>query len=134
VVARALAKRPEERWSTCRAFVHGLQAAAMAEDRRLASLSGETLIPGVPFVRPEELDTDAATEPPSTQPMVPDTRAAEHEAPPADTVGEEAVARQGSRRWIRPALAASLVVLLVLVAVSLIPGIGRIGRNGPATK
>ncbi|MBV8078126.1 MAG: hypothetical protein JO284_17085, partial [Planctomycetaceae bacterium] len=134
VVARALAKRPEERWPTCRAFVHGLQAAAMAEDRRLASLGGETLIPGVPPVRPEELDTDAATEPPSTQPMVPDTRAPEHEPTPADAVDEEAVARQGSRRWIRPALAASLVVLLVLVAVTLIPGIGRIRRNDPATK
>ena len=134
VVARALAKQPEDRWPTCRAFVLGLQAAAVAEDRRLASLSGETLIPGVPSVRPEELDTDAATEPPSTQPMVPDTRAPEHEPPPADTVGEEAVARQGSRRWIRAALAASLVVLLALVAMTLIPGIGRIGRNGPATK
>ena len=42
-------------------------------------------------------------------------------------------ARQGSSRWIRAALAASLVVLLALVAVTLIPGIGRIGRNGPAT-
>ena len=134
VVARALAKQPEDRWPTCRAFVLGLQAAAMAEDRRLTSLSGETLIAGVPSVRPEDLNTDAATEPPSTQPMVPDTRSAEHEPSPADTVGEEAVDRQGSRRWIRAALAASLVVLLALVAMNLIPGIGRIGRNGPATR
>ena len=80
VVARALAKRPEDRWPTCRAFVLGLEAAAMAEDHRLASLSGETLIVGVPSVRPEELDTDAATEPPSTQPMVPDPHVAEHRA------------------------------------------------------
>ena len=75
VVARALAKRPEDRWPTCRAFVLALEAAAVAEDGRLAALGGETLVAGVPSVRPEETDTDAATEPPSTQPMVPDTHA-----------------------------------------------------------
>ena len=42
VPARALAKRPEERRPTCRAFVLGLESAALAEDARLASEKGAT--------------------------------------------------------------------------------------------
>src|SRR5262249_42875961 len=36
VVARALAKAPEERWPNCRAFVLGLESAALAADGQLA--------------------------------------------------------------------------------------------------
>jgi formylglycine-generating enzyme required for sulfatase activity len=35
-VARALAKRPEERWPTCRAFVHALILGAREDDRRMS--------------------------------------------------------------------------------------------------
>jgi serine/threonine-protein kinase len=42
VLARALAKKPEERWPTCRAFVLALTEAARHHDGRLAPASGST--------------------------------------------------------------------------------------------
>lgn len=44
-VARALAKRPEDRWPSCRALVLALEAAAVAEDGRLATSDSGTWAP-----------------------------------------------------------------------------------------
>ena len=40
VVARALAKPPDQRWPTCRAFVHALVVAAREDDRRMSAAAG----------------------------------------------------------------------------------------------
>jgi formylglycine-generating enzyme required for sulfatase activity len=44
VVARALAKQPEQRWPTCREFVRALIAAAQEDDRRAPDPAATTLI------------------------------------------------------------------------------------------
>jgi formylglycine-generating enzyme required for sulfatase activity len=46
-VARALAKRPEERWPTCRAFVQALEAGAREDDRRASTPGVESVAPPV---------------------------------------------------------------------------------------
>src|SRR4051794_7603351 len=46
VVARALEKRPEDRWPNCRAFVLALAEAVHTEGGRLAPQGGSTLVAG----------------------------------------------------------------------------------------
>jgi serine/threonine-protein kinase len=62
VVGRALAKEPGARWPTCRAFVLGLEAAALAEDGRRGPEteprplgSGASTIDMVPITEPQEV-------------------------------------------------------------------------------
>lgn len=56
VVARALAGRPEDRWSSCEEFLHHLRAACEADERRLlrprrgAEAPGSEILPGYRLV------------------------------------------------------------------------------------
>lgn len=51
VVARALAKRPEERWPNCRAFVHELRARGGARSRRRSRLPVQPIFLPLPSIR-----------------------------------------------------------------------------------
>ena len=55
VVARALAKPPEQRWPTCRAFVHALIVAAREDDRRRSVPAGNPAGPSAVGARRSSL-------------------------------------------------------------------------------
>jgi hypothetical protein len=120
-VARALAKRPEERWPTCRAFVLGLEAAAVAADGRLASSSGSTPAP----IAPTEIPRGPTT-------TLPATRIGDEKP----RLLEEGATLAPRRRLRRVVFAGLAVALTGLVAVPLAsrfrPARGTVQKVGPA--
>ncbi len=110
VVARALAKPPAERWPTCRAFVHALIVAAREDDRR----------------------TSVAAANPAGPPAVGATKLLETQGSPPISpirVGDEDSSRVAAGatagRFVRAGLAALVVVLGLVLAVIVIPRLGR---------
>jgi formylglycine-generating enzyme required for sulfatase activity len=99
-VARALAKKPEERWPTCHEFVRALIVGAREDDRRATAPAA------------------AETKPPETQvpPPIPPTR--------IDDGSSSGVSPgvQAASGWLRSAVLLALPLLLVLLmAAVLIP-------------
>jgi len=120
VLARALAKRPEERWPTCRAFVLGLESAALAEDARLAAEKGATTRLKPRDVQPH-VEADVATDT-----LLLDQKSPE-EASRGNTGPKRSAASRPSSTW------RNLVVmgggLLVLLAVATYIARNYIARN-----
>jgi serine/threonine-protein kinase len=67
VLVRALAKRPEQRWPSCRAFVTGLEAVAIRADGALATTRQSTLVPDTLGRSAEAPEANGATKLPETE-------------------------------------------------------------------
>jgi formylglycine-generating enzyme required for sulfatase activity len=102
-LARALAKRPEERWPTCRAFVHALITGAREDDRRASAPAANPAAGG-------------ATKLEETQepPPIPPTRIDD-----GSPSGLAAVATAMRHHWLW--VFSSAVVIAGLAAVLMIP-------------
>jgi formylglycine-generating enzyme required for sulfatase activity len=109
-VARALAKRPEKRWPTCRDFVRALNVAAREDDRR-ATAPTATLVR--PAVAPTKLPETQAP-PPIPLPRIDD----------ADPLGVLARVMNGRPRGARLGV---LAVLLAVLAGALV--FSRLGQD-----
>jgi formylglycine-generating enzyme required for sulfatase activity len=120
VVARALAKKPEERWPTCREFVRALVAARSGDARR-SSRSGS----GSP--------TQGASKPPKTEGPAPFPNIRIDEESPS-AVGAEKAAPGFRKGWFvgLVALAAILAGLLAVIAIPrLLPTSERAPQTSP---
>ncbi|WP_165220638.1 protein kinase domain-containing protein [Aquisphaera insulae] len=117
VVARALAKKPDDRWPSCREFVRDLERADRdrARRRRQEDLAEPTVAPGV--------DLTWSPKPPSTHPAAVSTAVKETPDPrpvaAADWKGHEPAPRHRLGRAIGLAAALAVVGLLAVLAVPL---------------
>jgi formylglycine-generating enzyme required for sulfatase activity/serine/threonine protein kinase len=136
VVARALAKRPEDRWPTCRAFAHALTVSAREDDFRSQTGGGtgpRTDVRVGPLAEPEVWDSTQLPEGnqstfgagervekiPETTGLPPTLQALIKEAPPL-ALGARKVASGPKRPW--PARLVGLAATLLGLVVA-IPGL-----------
>ena len=132
VVGRALAKEPGARWPTCRAFVIGLEEAALADDGRRAPEtkprllgSGATTIDIVPTTEPKE------------GPEIPTSPASPLPVGKARWAGGKMEGRTSQRRWGRWAALGGIGVALVGLAALFIfrgGGAAKTARGIPAAQ
>ena len=132
VIGRALAKEPGARWPTCRAFVIGLEEAALADDGRRAPEtkprplgSGATTIDIVPTTEPKE------------GPEIPTSPASPLPVGKARWAGGKKEGRTSQRRWGRwVALGGIGVALVGLAALFIFRGGGaaKTARGIPAAQ
>jgi formylglycine-generating enzyme required for sulfatase activity len=117
VVARALAKKPEERWPTCREFVRALVATRGGDARRVSRSGSVTTTPGT--TKPPKTES---TKPPKTEgPLqLPKTRI-DVENP--STAGSRKGTSGFPRRWF-VGLVALAAILLGMGAMVVIARLG----------
>ena len=132
VVGRALAKEPGARWPTCRAFVIGLEEAALADDGRRA-----------PETKPRPLGSGASTidivptTEPKEGPEIPTSPASPLPVGKARWAGGKKEGRTSQRRWGRWAALGGIGVALVGLAALFIfrgGGAAKTARGIPAAQ